>query len=166
MAPTLPACRWVCSSTAWPSTKWISVRAADPASSSATPPAPITPTSSSYGARAPSPNARAVATTSAPSVHARQASRSVWQDARTRSSHGSVGQRPRAPGQDLVGHGGQQHLLAREVVVDGTRLHAQLGAEPAHRQVGQPVVVEDAQCPGDDVVAAVAHVMLPSSRPR
>jgi hypothetical protein len=79
---------------------------------------------------------------------------------------GGVGKRPRAPVEDLVGDRGQQHLLAREVVVDRARPDVQLGAEPAHRQVGQAVVVEHAEGLGDDVLAAVAHVILPSSGPR
>ena len=141
------------------------MRAAVAASSSSTPPPVSTPTSSSYGARPPSPNARAVATTSAPS---RPGQAGVAQ--RVAGGAGpvvpvGVGQRPRAPGQDLVGDGGQQRLLVGEVVVERAGLHPELGAEPAHREVGQPVVVEDAQGPGDDVLAAVAHVILPR-RPR
>ena len=52
-------------------------------------------------------------------------------------------------------------LLVAEVVVERAGLDPELRAEAAHRQVGQPVGVEDGDRVLDHVVAAVAHVAPP-----
>ena len=75
-------------------------------------------------------------------------------DPRTASAH-----------EHLVGDAGQQHLLARDVVVERARLDPQLGTEPAHGQVGQPVAVEDVERPVDHVRAVVAHLTPPIRDP-
>ena len=64
---------------------------------------------------------------------------------------------PRAPTQQLVGDRGQQRLLVGEVVVERARLHPELGADPAHRQVAEAVRVQQRDRALDDVVAVVAH---------
>ena len=66
-----------------------------------------------------------------------------------------------APGEDLVGDGGEQCLLAGEVVVDRARLHVELGTEPAHRERGQAVGVQEVDGVRDHVAAVMSHT--PSS---
>ena len=70
---------------------------------------------------------------------------------------GTVGHRTCAPAQHLVGDGREQRLLVREVPVERARLDAEVGGQAPHREVGQPVSVENLERMLDDVGTAVAH---------
>ena len=61
------------------------------------------------------------------------------------------------PLHDPVGNRGEKGLLIDEMPVQGTRLHVEHGSEATHREVGQAVLVEDAEGRSDDVLASVAH---------
>jgi len=54
--------------------------------------------------------------------------------------------------QDLIGHCSEQGLLVGDMPVQRAGLDVQQLCQPSHRQVLQPVVVQDLQTRCDDVV--------------
>ena len=118
---------------------------------------------SATGAAAPSPKAHTVATTSAPSVQASIACAQLGADLAQLVGPLVGGARPGAAGQDLVGDGGEQRLLVGEVVVDRARLDVELGPEPAHRQRGEAVAVEQGDGVREHVAAVMSHTPSRSS---
>jgi len=62
--------------------------------------------------------------------------------------------------EQLVGDGGQQRLLVREVVVERARLEAELRGDAPHRQIREPVHVEDVDRALDDVGTVEPHDAL------